>query len=73
VAQLELLEDVRDVRLDGRVADVELAADLRVREASRDQAEHAQLALRQLVEPSRGRGLLREGTLVFGAAPESDS
>jgi hypothetical protein len=72
VAQLELLEDVRDVRLDGRVADVELAADLRVREASRDQAEHAQLALRQLVEPSRGRGL-REGTLVFGAAPESDS
>ena len=32
--RLELLEDVRDVRLDGRLADVELLPDLRVREAA---------------------------------------
>ena len=35
VAQVELLEDVRDVRLDRRVADVELLADLRVGKAAR--------------------------------------
>jgi len=40
VAKVELLQDVRDMRLDGRVADVELAADLGVRVAARDQAEH---------------------------------
>src|SRR5215475_9836813 len=50
VAQIELLEDVRDVRLHGRVADVELLADLGVRQAPRDQAEHLELALGQLVE-----------------------
>jgi hypothetical protein len=33
VAQIELLEDVRDVRLDGRIADVELLADLGVSRA----------------------------------------
>jgi hypothetical protein len=36
VSEVELLEDVRDVRLDRRVADVELLADLRVGEAARD-------------------------------------
>jgi fatty-acyl-CoA synthase/long-chain acyl-CoA synthetase len=40
VTKVELLEDVRDVGLDGRVADVELAADLGVREAARDQAKY---------------------------------
>ena len=34
VTEVELLEDVRDVCLDGRVADVELSADLNVREAA---------------------------------------
>ena len=39
VTEVELLEDVRDVCLDGRVADVELSADLGVREAAGDQAK----------------------------------
>src|SRR5689334_12510672 len=50
VAKVELLQDVRDVRLDGRVADVELTADLGVRVAARDQAEHVQLTLGQLAD-----------------------
>src|SRR5918996_124942 len=48
VAEIELLEDVRDVCFDGRVADVELLADLRVRETARDEAEHVQLAIGQV-------------------------
>ena len=36
--------------LDGRVADVELAAYLGVREAPRDQAEYVELALGQLAD-----------------------
>ena len=55
VAELELLEDVRDVRLHGGLADEELPADLGVREPAGDQAEHLELALRQLVEPGRAR------------------
>ena len=39
VAQAELLEDVRDVGLDGRLADVELLPDLGVREAVGHQAK----------------------------------
>ena len=35
VAQVELLEDVGDVRLDGRLADEQLLPDLGVREAAR--------------------------------------
>ena len=50
VAEAELLQDVRDVRLDGSVADVELLTDLRVREAARDEAEDVELPLGQLVE-----------------------
>ena len=50
IPEVELLEDVGDVGLDGRVADVELLADLCVREATRDQAEDVQLALRELGE-----------------------
>ena len=38
------------MRLDCRLADVELLADLRVREAARNQTKHVQLALRQLAE-----------------------
>src|SRR6266550_2500352 len=57
VAEVELLEDVRDVCLDGGVADVELSADLGVREAAGDQAEHVELALCQLVELLWRRGL----------------
>src|SRR5438128_1112489 len=50
VTKVELLQDVRDVRLDGRVADVELSADLGVREAAGDQAENVELALGEIVE-----------------------
>src|SRR5438105_14123543 len=57
VTEVELLEDVRDVRLDGRVADVELSADLGVREAAGDEAKHVELALREIGELSRGLGL----------------
>ena len=57
VAQIELLEDVRDVRLDGRIADVELLADLGVREPAGDQAKHVELALCQLFELRRRSGL----------------
>src|SRR4029077_18145687 len=55
VAEFELLEDMRDVRLDGGVADVELAPDLRVREARSDEAEDLPLARGELVEALRGR------------------
>src|SRR5262249_46395442 len=39
VAEVELLQDMRDVRLDGRVADVELLTDLRVGKPAGDEAE----------------------------------
>lgn len=39
VTEVEFLEDVRDVGLDGRVADVELSADFCVRLAASDQAK----------------------------------
>jgi hypothetical protein len=39
VAEVELLQDVGDVCLDGGVADVELSRDLPVRQAAGDQAE----------------------------------
>src|SRR3954471_6858127 len=57
VAEVQLLEDVRDVCLDRRVAYVELSANLNVREAAGDQAKHVELALGQTVEPRRRRGL----------------
>src|SRR5688572_1334752 len=50
VAEVELLEDVRDVCLHGGVADVELLADLRVRKAAGNQPKDVELALGQLVE-----------------------
>jgi hypothetical protein len=56
VAEVELLEDVRDVGLDRGVADVELLRDLQVGEAVCDQAEDFQFARGQLVELLGGCG-----------------
>src|SRR5207248_8528813 len=67
VAEVELLEYVRDVCLDGGVADVELSADLNVREATGDQAKHVELALRQLVELFWRRGLWNASELSYDA------
>jgi hypothetical protein len=50
VAEVELLEDVRDVGLDGGLADVELVPDLRVREAASHQAKDVSFAITELVE-----------------------
>jgi hypothetical protein len=50
VAQVELLKDVRDVRLDGGFADVKLVPDLRVREAASHQAKDVSFAITELVE-----------------------
>ena len=48
VAEPELPEDARDMRLHGRLADEELLGDLGVREASRDQLQDLDLARGQL-------------------------
>ena len=58
VAQAELLQHVRDVRLDRRLADEQRLADLGVRPALGDQREDLPLPLGQLGEPLRrlGRG-----------------
>jgi hypothetical protein len=53
VAKVELLQDVRDVGLHGRVADVELLSDLGVRESACDQAEDVSFPLGELVELGR--------------------
>jgi hypothetical protein len=45
VAQSQLLEYVADVRLHGRLADVELGRDLGVRQSTRDESEDVELAL----------------------------
>jgi hypothetical protein len=50
IAQVELLEDVGDVRLDGGLADVELLGDLSVGESVGDEPEDLQLARGELVE-----------------------
>ena len=61
VAEAELLEDVRDVCLDGRLADVQLSADLPVREAARagreDVADPAGVG-RAVIDGRRGAELL---------------
>ena len=75
VAEAELLEDVRDVRLDGGLADVELLADLGVGQAAGDgwllSRRCARLApsalLAQLVEHFHGK----EG--VVGSSPTEGS
>ena len=56
VAQAELLEDVRDVRLDRRLADEELLPDLCVRQARGDEAEDLVLARGELAELLGRRG-----------------
>src|SRR5581483_11020405 len=65
VAEVELLEDVRDVRLHRRVADEEPPADLGVREALGEQAVDVALARGQLGDRlrqrrPRGAGELRD-------------
>jgi hypothetical protein len=50
VAQAELLQDVRDVRLYGRLVDVELAPDFRIGQAGRDQPQDLVFSLGQLAE-----------------------
>src|SRR5437016_10305192 len=67
VAEVELLEDVGDVCLDGGVADVELSSDLGVGEATGDQAEHVELALCQLVALFWRRGLWNTSELSYDA------
>ena len=49
VAEAELLEDVRDVGLDGRLADVEALPDLCVGQASGDEQEDVLLSCGELV------------------------
>src|SRR5919206_2396576 len=56
VAEVELAEDARDVRLHRRLADDELLGDLRIREAARDQAQDLELARGEALQ--RRRGLL---------------
>ena len=51
VAETELLQDARDVRLGGGLADHELLADLRIRPPSRKQVEHLTLAWGQHADP----------------------
>src|SRR3954468_21830752 len=48
VAQAELSEDVRHVRLDGSLADPELSCKLRVRLSGSQQTQHFRLARREL-------------------------
>ena len=55
IAEAELLEDVRDVRLHRRLADVELPSDLGVREAACDEAQDVPLASAELVDLLRRR------------------
>src|SRR6266540_872804 len=50
VAEVELLEDPRDVRLRGCFADHELFADLRIGEAAGEQVKHLALSRGQLGE-----------------------
>jgi hypothetical protein len=49
VTEVEFLKDVRDVRLDGGLADGELVSDLRVRKATSQQAKDS-FAITELVE-----------------------
>ena len=55
VAQPELHQHARDVRLHRRLAHDQLGRDLRVREPARDELEHLELARGQLVEALRRR------------------
>ena len=57
VVEVELGEDACDVGLDGGVADDELAGDVGVGEAARDEPQHLELAWRQLGERGRVRAV----------------
>src|SRR5690242_12379929 len=57
VAQAELLQDLGHVGLGGRLADHQLAADLRVGQAADEQVEHLALARGQLADGRRDGGL----------------
>jgi hypothetical protein len=65
VAQAELLEDVRHVGLDRRVADDQPLGDLGVREVLGDQAEDVELACGEVVDR-----LGRSGTRQLREAPD---
>ncbi len=67
VAEAEFLEDVRDVGLDGRLADVELRADLRVGQAEGDEPEDVLLACGELVEFFRRLVVRDAGELIDDA------
>jgi hypothetical protein len=62
VAEVELLEEVGDVRLHRRLADVELLSDLRVRQAPGDEAKNVSLAGTELVELCRGASSSASGS-----------
>src|SRR3954469_17219037 len=64
VAQVELLQDVGDVRLDRRVADVQLRADLGVGKAARDQAQDLAFPRSELFDLLRGRRPRAAGELL---------
>src|SRR6516165_717338 len=63
VAEAQLLEDVRDVCLDGRLADVELLTDLRVGQAAGDEPEDVFFPCGELVQLFRRRGTGDAGEL----------
>src|SRR6185369_9156226 len=48
IGELELAEDVRDVRFHGPLADAELRADLLIRSTARDQSKYLALARREV-------------------------
>ena len=62
VAQAELAQDARDVALHRRLADEQLARDLRVRHPARDQPQHLELARAEFL--GRG-GLIQAGRRVL--------
>ena len=57
VADAELAEDAADVRLHGRLGDVQACRDLAVRRPARDQPQDVALTLGQELEPRRPRAL----------------
>src|SRR5919201_6717862 len=71
VAEVQLLKVVRDMGLDGGVADVELVADLHVGESARDQSQHVQLAIGQVGEFA-GRFWVRDAGELLDHALRSD-
>jgi hypothetical protein len=64
VAEVELLKDVRDVRLHGCLADVESFRDLAVRMTASDQSKDISFAVAELVELLRGLKIRKAGELL---------